>query len=87
MFDGSRRPHAHIKGGWPGQMRFKMAGKFKTTTSLRYEAAYIRTCKVHTRSVADEHSPRTRANAVVYYLSLHTLRKTREPDSARQENG
>ena len=28
------------KGGWPGQMRFKMAGKFKTTTNfLHYKPA------------------------------------------------
>ena len=30
MFIGSRHSHAPIKGEWPGQMRFKMAGKFKT---------------------------------------------------------
>ena len=41
MFIGNRCSHAHMKGGWPGQMRFKMAGKFKTTTNfLHYKPAY-----------------------------------------------
>ena len=41
MFIGNRCSHAHIKGGWPSQIRFKMAGKFKTTTNfLHYKPAY-----------------------------------------------
>ena len=41
MFIGNRCSHVPIKGRWPGQMRFKMAGKFKTTTNfLHYKPAY-----------------------------------------------
>ena len=64
MFIGSRRSHAHIKGGWPHQMRLKMAGKFKTTTSfLHYKPAYMCISEIthsqskNIRGVADEYNP------------------------------
>ena len=41
MFIGNRCSHAHIKGGWPGQIRFKMAGKFKTTCTTSQRIADI----------------------------------------------
>ena len=61
MFIGSRRLDAHIKGGWPGQIRFKMAGKFKTTANfLYYKPAYkdiMHSQSEYIRGVADEYNP------------------------------
>ena len=42
------RSHAHIKGGWPGQMRFKMADKFKTAIYI-----YIQTSCTTSQRITD----------------------------------
>ena len=60
MFIGSHRSHAHIKGGWPGQMRFKMAGKFKTTNSCITSQRIMDITPLqneYIRGVADEYNP------------------------------
>ena len=71
MFIGNRCSYAPIKGGWPGQMRFKMAGKFKTKQASSLRGACI-TGVTHLQStyilsVADEHNPPSCANAAECY--------------------
>ena len=59
VFIGNRCLHVHIKGGWPGQMRFKMAGKFKTTTNfLHYKpiADITHSQSEYIRGVMDEYN-------------------------------
>ena len=90
MFIGNRRSHAPIKGGWPGQMRFKMAGKFKTkqASSLRgsvYNGRNALAQHIYTERSGRTQPPETRKCRRML-LSPHTLRKTRVPDGS-QENG
>ena len=54
--------HAHIKGGWPGQMRFKIAGKFKprqTSCIISQRITGItQSQSEYILGVADEYNPR-----------------------------
>ena len=81
MFNGSH----HVKEGWPGQIRFKMAGTFKTTTCfLRYVAAY----KGHNAPAkhiymvcSGRTQPHDTCKCRRVLLRPHMLCKTQEPDT------
>ena len=55
MFIGNRRSHAPIKGRWPGQMIFKMVGKFKTK-----QASSLRGSVYNGRNALAKHIPYSR---------------------------
>ena len=88
MFIGNRCSHAPIKGGWLGQMRFKMAGKFKSKQASSSRGSVYNGRNALAKHIYTERSERTQPSETRkcrrMLLTPHTLRKTRVPDGRRK---